>query len=126
MITLKSTGSFQHTFDFLKRMQKRDVFYDIMEKYAQEGVRILSENTPYKTGKTASSWGYEIESSNDGYTITWTNSNINRNVNIAVILQYGHGTGWGGYVQGIDYINPATQEIFQKMTDEIWEEVTKV
>ena len=125
MIRLISKGSFKHTFDFLKRMQKRDAFYDILDKYGQEGVRILAENTPYDSGMTASSWDYEIESSNGGYTINWINTNINRNVNIAVILQYGHGTGSGGYVQGIDYINPATQQIFQKMVNDIWEEVTK-
>lgn len=126
MFSLSTTGNFKHTFDFLTRMRHNETFDRIVEKYAQEGVRVLSESTPYRTGRTASSWDYEIEYNNDGCVITWTNSNINKNVNIAVILQYGHGTGTGGYVQGIDYINPATQEIFQNMTEEIWGEVTKV
>lgn len=101
-------------------------FQRIVEKYAQEGVRILSENTPIDTGETASSWDYEIENNSDSTTITWTNSNANKNVNVAIILQYGHGTKNGGYVKGIDYINPSLQQVFNEMINEIWGEVTKV
>ncbi len=80
--------------------------------------------TPAETGKTAASWGYEIVQTRNGYSIFWTNSNINNGVNIALILQYGHGTGTGGYVQGIDYVNPAIRPIFESMANEAWKEVT--
>lgn len=126
MFSLSASGSFQHAFDFLKRMQHKDAFDRILEKYAQEGVRLLSDNTPFDTGNTASSWGYEIERNGDSSIIHWTNSHVNKNVNIAVILQYGHGTGTGGYVQGRDYINPATQQAFDQMVSEMWREVTRV
>ena len=89
------------------------------------GVSALSSATPIDTGKTAASWGYEIESDDDGTRIIWTNSNVNKNVNIAIILQYGHGTGTGGYVQGRDYINPAMQPVFDQIADAVWREVTK-
>lgn len=125
LFSLTTSGSFKHAFDFLKRMQK-DPFYDTVERCAQEGVLILSENTPKDTGVTASSWDYEIERNGDSYKIIWTNDNINKNVNIAVILQYGHGTRNGGYVTGIDYINPSTEQIFSDMVNNIWGEVTKV
>ena len=124
MISISTSGSFDNIFKFCNKYKNQDAFHQTIEKYAQEGVTILSNSTPVRSGATASSWGYEIEYKGDGAIITWTNSNINQNVNIAVILQYGHGTGTGGYVSGIDYINPATQEIFLAMVDDIWREVT--
>lgn len=81
--------------------------------------------TPKDSGVTSSMWGYEIEGDSGGWTIHWTNGNINKNVNIAVILQYGHGTGTGGYVAGRDYINPALVPVFEKLADEAWNEVTR-
>lgn len=96
----------------------------ILERYAQMGVSALASATPVDSGQTASCWGYEIEMSGEDATIYWTNTNQNKGVYIAVILQYGHGTGTGGYVQGIDYINPAIRPVFDKIAEEAWREVT--
>lgn len=96
----------------------------ILDKYGRLGVEYLSSNTPKRSGKTAASWDYDIEERNGDYTIVWTNSNTNQQVNIALILQYGHGTGTGGYVRGIDYINPAMKPIFDNIADDAWKEVT--
>ena len=95
----------------------------ILEKYGQMGVEALRSATPIDSGKTAESWGYEISGGKEGATIHWTNTNQNKGVYIAVILQYGHGTGTGGYVQGIDYINPAIRPVFDKIAEEAWMEV---
>lgn len=97
-----------------------------IEKYAQEGVNALKAATPHDTGKTASSWSYEIKRTNNSITINFNNSNIVNGVPIAIILQYGHGTRNGGYVKGRDYINPAIQPIFDKLTNDAWKEVTKL
>lgn len=94
-----------------------------LDRFGQAGVDALASATPKDSGKTASSWRYEIKSSRNGFTIDFLNSNINDNVNIAVILQYGHGTGTGGYVSGRDYINPAIQPVFDKLAEEAWKEV---
>lgn len=122
MITLSSSGNFDRTFKFLKKMQELRI-QNILEKYAQQGVQALSEATPVDSGKTASSWSYSIEVGHETATIHWSNSNVNKGVNIAVILQYGHGTGTGGYVQGRDYINPAMRPVFDKIAEEVWREV---
>lgn len=124
MISLSTSGSFNNIFRFLGKFKRKDAFQQTIEKYAQEGVAILSRDTPVRSGLTASSWDYEIEYNNGGAIIHWINSNMNKNVNIALILQYGHGTGTGGYVAGIDYINPATQKIFRAMVNDIWREVS--
>lgn len=108
--------------DKLKQFQIRRV----LEKYGQIGVNALSSATPTATGLTASSWYYEISGNNESYKISWCNSNENKGVNIAVILQYGHGTGTGGYVSGRDYINPAMKPIFDSIVDEAWKELTKI
>ena len=113
------------TLKFLKRIKDLRI-ESILRKYGEAGVSALMAATPVDTGKTASMWGYEIEKTSNGWTINWTNDNINNYVNIAVILQYGHGTGTGGYVAGRDYINPAMAPIFDKLADEAWNEVTKV
>ena len=97
-----------------------------LDKYGREGVAALASATPVDSGLTASSWYYEIENKNGSATITFYNSNIQSGVPIAIILQYGHGTRNGGWVQGRDYINPAIQPIFDKITDEAWREVTKL
>ena len=104
-------------------MLKRIHIEDVLLRYAQAGVIALASATPKDSGRTASSWGYEIERDADGYTIYWTNDNLNEGVNIAVILQYGHGTGTGGYVQGRDYINPAMVPIFEQIANDAWNEV---
>ena len=97
----------------------------ILEKYAKEGVSALAAATPVDSGTTANSWSYEIQTNGESATIYWTNTNINKGVSIALILQYGHGTGTGGYVQGRDYINPAIRPIFDKIAEEAWSEVVK-
>lgn len=121
MITFNVTGNFDKTEKFLNKLNHRD-YMKILDKYGNIGVQALSNATPIDSGKTASSWSYEIHS--DG--IYWTNSNINRNVNIAIILQYGHGTRTGGYVQGRDYINPAMRPVFDNLANALWKEVTSV
>ena len=123
-IVVEHKGSFNRTERFLKRASKID-YKAILEKYAQEGVAALAAATPVDSGVTANSWDYEIRVSRGRYSITWTNSNVVNGVQIAVILQYGHGTRNGGWVQGRDYINPALQPIFDKIANELWREVTK-
>lgn len=122
MITIKQRGDFKKTDNFLAKILKRD-YVSILKKYGQEGVNALSKATPYDTGLTANSWYYEIEDTDNGLRIYWKNSNVNKGVNVAVILQYGHGTGTGGYVEGVDYINPALKPVFQKIADGAWDEV---
>lgn len=123
MISFRHKGNFQKTDRFLKKATWSS-YFSILEKYASMGVSALAAATPVESGKTASSWNYEIRTSKDGAEIVWNNSNINKGVNIAIILQYGHGTGTGGYVQGRDYINPALKPIFDKLAEELWREVT--
>lgn len=123
MIVLKSKGDFSKTTNFLKRITKLD-YKSILSKYGKMGVDALAKATPVDTGLTASSWSYEIVEDDGGATIYWKNSNIVKGVPIAVILQYGHGTGTGGYVEGIDYINPALRSIFEGIVDDAWKEVT--
>lgn len=123
MIKIKQSGNFNNTERFFKRAQKMDFFRNL-EKYAREGVTALASATPVDSGTTAASWGYEIQKRHGKVSIYWTNSNINNGVPIAVILQYGHGTNGGGYVQGRDYINPAIRPIFDKIAENAWKEVT--
>ena len=123
VITFHHKGNFQKTDNFLKKAKQGDYFRSL-EKFAQEGVNALASATPIDSGKTAASWDYTISRSKGSVSITWTNSNINDGVNIAVIIQYGHGTRNGGYVQGRDYINPAIRPVFDKITENVWKEVT--
>lgn len=123
MIVLKNKGDFSKTTNFLKRIMKLD-YKSILSKYGKMGVDALAKATPVDTGLTASSWDYEIVEDDGGATIYWKNSNVVKGVSIAVILQYGHGTGTGGYVEGIDYINPALRSIFEGIADDAWKEVT--
>ena len=122
LIRITTKGDFNNTFRFLNKMSKFQI-NKILEKYGQMGVEALRSATPIDSGKTAESWGYEISVRKEGATIHWTNTNQNKGVYIAVILQYGHGTGTGGYVQGIDYINPAIRPVFDKIAEEAWMEV---
>ena len=115
-----STGSIDH---FLRKLVKKD-WSQVLKKYVEDGVKALAEATPRDSGKTADSWGYEIEENDRGLTIYWTNSNVNKHVNIAIIIQYGHATGSGGWVEGRDYINPALRPIFDQMADALWKEVS--
>lgn len=122
MITVTSKGDFKKTHKFLASVSKKHI-RRILEKYGQEGVVALIDATPYTTGETAASWDYEVHETPTGYSITWTNSHVVNGVNIAIILQYGHATGTGGYVRGVDYINPALKPIFDQIADKVWKEV---
>lgn len=123
MIKIKHRGSFKHTEKFLQNADKK-TYLAILEKYGQIGVSALASATPKESGETAASWSYQIEQSAQGYRIVWSNSHVNQGVNIAILLQYGHGTGTGGYVRGIDYINPALGPIFDSLARDAWKEIT--
>ncbi len=122
MIRFKHSGNFKHTEKFF-RDAKNISYRDILDRFGQLGVEALASATIIESGKTAASWGYEIEETPGGVSIYWTNDNVNDGVNIAIILQYGHGTGTGGYVEGIDYINPALRPVFEQIANEAWKEV---
>ena len=122
MIQCRVKGNFKTTTNFLQKLRKLD-FESILVKYAEEGVQALSSATPKRTGKTAASWGYEIVKEKGRISIFWTNSNLSDGVPVAVILEYGHGTGWGGYVKGRHYISPAIQPVFDEIAKEAWKEV---
>lgn len=124
MITIKTKGTFKRTHKFLKKLDERDFLKDL-EKYGEAGVAALAANTPVDTGKTAASWEYRIREGNGYVSIEWINTNIVKGVPIAIILQYGHGTRNGGYVQGIDYVNPAMKSVFDKIAEDAWAEVVK-
>lgn len=125
MISFRQKGDFSKLTRFLEKA-KGAVHLSDLDKFGREGVAALASATPYDTGETASSWYYEITNKNGSATIAFYNSNINNGVPIAIILQYGHGTRNGGWVQGRDYINPAIQPIFDKIANEAWKEVTKL
>jgi hypothetical protein len=104
----------------------KEIFhFGLLDKYGKDGVAALSSATPVDSGNTANSWYYEIENKKGQVRINFLNSNINQGVPIAIILQYGHGTGTGGWVQGRDYINPAIQPVFDRILQDIWKEVTR-
>lgn len=121
-VKFKVKGDLRKTRSFLKKAANQNYFSNL-DEFAKEGVDALSSATPYDTGLTAQCWGYYISSENGRTSIVWTNSNVNDGVNIAIILQYGHGTGTGGYVQGRDYINPAIAPIFDRIAEDVWREV---
>lgn len=123
-ISLKITGG-NKTEKWMENAYKNATKSSSLRKYGELGVKALEDNTPRETGLTATSWYYDIIENNDGFTIEWKNSNVNDGVLIAAILQYGHGTGTGGYVQGVDYINPAMKPVFQQIVDDAWKEVTR-
>lgn len=114
-------GDWKKTTDFLKKVVPLDVD---LSKYGRMGVEALRSATPVRTGRTAASWTYSIEKTQYGVAIQWNNTNVNKGVNIAILIQVGHGTRNGGYVQGIDYINPALQPIFEQMANDIFKEVS--
>ena len=125
MVTFKHVGNFNRTERFLNRLRGAK-YLNILERYGQEGVRALSSATPVDSGKTANSWTYKIERTPSRTIISWLNTNVHEGANIAILLQYGHGTGTGGFVQGRDYINPAMQPIFDTIAQEAWREVTSL
>lgn len=123
MISIESSGDFKNMEDFLQRMSKMDMV-NAMNQYGSAGVAALASATPVDSGLAAESWGYTIETTSDSYSITWINTDIESGFPVAIMLQYGHGTGTGGYVQGIDYINPAIRPIFDKIAESVWRVVT--
>ena len=125
MITFRQRGDFSKLTNFMERA-KEAVHLGNLDKYGQEGVAALACATPVDTGQTANSWHYKIEQKNGSVSIGFYNTNIQNGVPIAIILQYGHATRNGGWVQGRDYINPAIQPIFDKIADTAWREVTKL
>lgn len=116
------------------KFKKADVFFDNiltaaqyrnLENYARMGIQALQVATPKDTGLTSESWYYEIKTTQNGLTIEWLNSNVNEGYNVALLIQYGHGTRDGSYVEGIDYINPALRPIFDAIANDVWKEVTR-
>lgn len=122
VIVFRQKGNFKNTERFLKRANRFNID-QLLERYGQEGVEALRAATPKDTGLTANSWYYKVKKESDRITIIWSNSNIQNGVPIAVILQYGHATRNGGYVEGVDYINPAMKPIFDRIAARAWEEV---
>lgn len=124
MIGFTTGGSFRNLDSFLDRILHGDLFSAI-EPHAQRGVDALRSATPQESGETANSWYYEIDRSGSGVTVWWKNSHVVNGFNVAIGLQYGHGTGTGGWVEGEDYINPALKPIFDDIANAIWEEVQR-
>lgn len=125
MIKFRHRGDLSKSTRYLTRVKKAVCSPDL-DKYGREGVAALASATPVDSGLTANSWYYTIENTRGSIKITFHNSNIQNGVPIAIIIQYGHGTGTGGWVQGRDYINPAIQPIFDRISNDIWREVTKL
>lgn len=124
MISFESKGDWKKTFQFLRSASNMQIL-DILDRYGARGVEALAMATPRDSGKTAASWTYEVGKTGNGYRIQWSNTNVNQGTNIALILQLGHGTRNGGYVQGKDYINPALKPLFDELADQAFKEVTK-
>lgn len=123
MIKFIVKGDYKRTKSFLRRMSKDEIFSQL-NQYGLEGVNALATFTPVDTGITASSWNFKVEKSGSDYSITWTNSETAGGTPLVIMLQYGHGTGTGGYVQGRDFINPAMAPIFDKIAENVWKAVT--
>lgn len=125
MARVKCKADFSKLEKFVKNKTSKRNVLPILDKYGERGVKLLRDATPIKTGKTASSWYYSISENKDYYIVSFNNSNVSNGVNIAVILQYGHGTRNGGYVQGIDYMNPALKTAFEELKNELIKEVKR-
>ena len=125
MVSFRQKGTFANTTRYHERA-KKGVRLSSLDRFGREGVSALASATPVDSGETANSWYYKIENQNGVAKIVFNNSNIVRGIPIAIILQYGHGTRNGGYVQGRDYINPAIQPVFDQLAEYAWKEVTKV
>ena len=125
MIGFRQKGDFSKATRYFEKLRQASRL-KILEKYGQEGVDALASATPVDSGITAASWYYKVEVTDEAASIIYCNSNVNKGVNIAIILQYGHGTGTGGWVAGRDYINPAIQPVFDSLAERAWGEVTKL
>ncbi len=124
MIKIKSSGSFKNSYSFLSRILKRQTIEDVLNRYGRMGVDALSSVTPTDSGLTAQSWRYELHYSKGKRILWFTNDNIVDGIPVAILIQYGHGTKNGGYVQGYDYINPVIRPLFDKIANDAWKEVT--
>lgn len=122
--SLTSSGSFNSTEKYLKKMARGDAFR-LLDRYGSMGVEALRSATPVDSSETANSWSYKVERKSGRYSIKWMNSHMAGGTPVVILLQYGHGTGTGGYVQGRDFINPAIKPIFDKIADAVWREVTR-
>ena len=125
MISFRHKGDFSKSSRYLRRVRTA-IRLGALDKYGREGVAALASATPVDSGETAASWYYKIENNAGSVAILFLNSHINQGVPIAIILQYGHGTGTGGWVEGRDYINPAIRPIFDRILNEVWREVTRL
>lgn len=123
MIRFSHRGSFSKAEKFLRRAKAID-YRPIAEKYGRSGVEALSLNTPKDSGDTANAWSYEIVPRKNGFSLTWRNSNVSDGIPIVILIQYGHGTRSGSFVEGIDFINPAMKPIFDDLAENLWKEVT--
>ena len=124
-IRFKHSGNFNNTERFFYNVRNMSI-RPILEVYAHQGVLDLASATPKDTGLTANSWGYEINNTRNGCSITWTNTNVVNGIPIVILIQYGHGTRGGAYVKGRDFINPAIRPILDKIAEKIWMEVSKL
>ena len=123
-ISISTSGSFRNTQRFLKNFGKMDI-RSTLNKYGEKGVKALNQATPSESGRTAASWTYTVEAKGGTYTLAWTNNVMAGDVPLVILLQYGHGTGTGGYVAGRDFINPAIQPIFDQIASDVWKEVKR-
>ena len=124
VVTFKSSGDFNSTEKFLNNLKKLTKIQSVLDAGGRAGVRALAAATPVESGLAANSWDYVVSSTGSGYRITWLNHDVENGFPVAIMLQYGYGTGTGGYVQGRDYINPAMKPIFDKIADDVWKVVT--
>lgn len=123
MITIQYRGSFKKTERFLAKISNLAIM-KVLESCGRDGVAALSRATPVESGRAAYSWGYEVSKQGGTYSIVWTNSDVEDGFPVVIMLQYGHGTGTGGYVRGHDFINPAIRPVFDKIAERVWKEVT--
>jgi len=124
-VVIKHYGDFSNLDKFLRNYDRQKLI-GVLNSLGQEGVNALASATPIDSGVSASSWGYEVQARKNSFSIRWTNSNVNKGIPIVILIQYGHATGSGGYVQGRDFINPAIQPIFNRISNAIWEEVNRL
>jgi len=122
MITFRHKGDFSKTTRFLIKAEK-GIDFGVIDEYGKKIVEALREYTPKRTGKTSESWYYEVKRTKSGASLMFRNSNIQNGENVAILIRYGHGTGSGGYVQGVDYISPALRPVFEELADRLWKEV---
>ena len=122
-VSIKVSGDTRNTEKFLRKLQRTSL-YKTLDRYGREGASVLSSATPNESGETAASWGYEVRISGGMVAIYWTNDHMAGDTPVPILLQYGHGTGTGGYVAGRDFINPAIQPVMDRIANDIWREIT--